>query len=118
MARLAGNRTIVTGAGSGIGRAVVRRYLAEGARVIAVVRNPADVTALETEGAHVVVGDVAHYETSERAVAQAVEQFGGLDTFVANAGLWDFHKRVERQSPEALDAAFQEIFGVNLLGAL
>lgn len=118
MARLADMRTIVTGAGSGIGRAVVRRYLAEGAQVVAVVRNINDVSGLEAEGARVVVGDVALYETAERAVRAAVEQFGGLDTYVANAGLWDFHKRVEKQSPEALEAAFGEIFGVNLLGAL
>jgi NAD(P)-dependent dehydrogenase (short-subunit alcohol dehydrogenase family) len=118
MGRLEGHRAIITGAGSGIGRAVLRRYLAEGARVVAVVRNLDDAVSPELEGACVVIGDVAHYDTAERAVAAAVGQFGGLDTYVANAGLWDFHKRVERQSPDGLAAAFQEIFGVNLLGAL
>lgn len=118
MGRLEGHRAIVTGAASGIGRAVLRRYLAEGARVVAVVRNLDDAVSLEGEGACVVVGDVSHYDTAERAVAAAVGQFGGLDTYVANAGIWDFHKRVERQSPDDLAAAFQEIFGVNLLGAL
>ncbi|RVT43204.1 SDR family NAD(P)-dependent oxidoreductase [Sphingobium algorifonticola] len=118
MGRLLGNRAIVTGAGSGIGRAVVRRYLAEGAQVIAVIRKETDRAALEAEGAHVVIGDVAHYDTAERAVGAAIATFGGLDTYVANAGLWDFHKRVEKQSPDALQHAFQEIFGVNLLGAL
>lgn len=118
MARLEGYRAIVTGAGSGIGRAVVRRYLAEGARVVAVVRREADRNSLEAEGAAVIVGDVSHYETAERAVAYALDQYGGLDVYVANAGLWDFHKRVEKQSPEELRQAFDEIFGVNLLGAL
>lgn len=118
MARLAGNRAVVTGAGSGIGRAVVRRFLAEGARVLAVVRNEADVPSLHEEGAAVVVGDVTRYETAERAVASACEQFGGLDCYVANAGLWDFHKRVEKQTPSELTRAFEEVFGVNVLGPL
>lgn len=118
MARLVGYRTVVTGAASGIGRAVVRRYLAEGAGVIAVVRKDGDVEALEAEGATVVVGDVAHYDTSARAVAAAVERLGGLDAYVANAGLWDFHRRVEKQSPDDLGSAFDEIFAVNVRAAL
>jgi len=118
MGRLEGYRAVVTGAGSGIGRAVLRRYIAEGAFVLAVVRKEADCTSLRAEGAEAVVGDVALYDTAARAVAAAVEKWGGLDTYVANAGLWDFQKRVEKQSPEELAAAFDEIFGVNLMGAL
>lgn len=118
MARLEGRRTIITGAAAGIGRAVVRRFLAEGARVVAVVRKEADVEPLEAEGASVVVGDVSLYDTAKRAVARAVEHFGGLDCYVANAGLWDFHKRLEKQTPDELQGAFNEIFGVNFLGAL
>lgn len=118
MARLDGVRAIVTGAGAGIGRAIVRRYLAEGAQVVAVVRKESDRADLEAEGAAVILGNVSRYDTAERAVAEAVARFGGLDAYVANAGLWDFHKRVEKQSPEELGQAFHEIFGVNLLGAL
>jgi NAD(P)-dependent dehydrogenase (short-subunit alcohol dehydrogenase family) len=118
MRRLEGLRAVVTGAGSGIGRAVVSRYLAEGAQVVAVVRDKAEVPALENEGAAGVVGDVSLYETAERAVTAAVDRFGGLDVYVANAGLWDFHKRVEKQNPDELKAGFDEIFGVNFLGAL
>jgi NAD(P)-dependent dehydrogenase (short-subunit alcohol dehydrogenase family) len=109
---------VVTGAGSGIGRAVVRRFLTEGACVLAVVRNPLDVTSLEKEGAAVLVGDVTRYDTAVRAVDTACELFGGLDCYVANAGLWDFHKRVEKQTPEELGRAFEEIFGVNVLGPI
>jgi NAD(P)-dependent dehydrogenase (short-subunit alcohol dehydrogenase family) len=118
MGRLEGRRAVVTGAGSGIGRAVVRRYMAEGAKVVAVVRKQADRASLEAEGAFVVEGDVSHYDTAARAVAATIEQFGGLDVYVANAGLWDFHKRVEKQTAEELGQGFQEIFGVNLLGTL
>ena len=118
MARLQGYRAVVTGAGSGIGRAVVRRYLAEGARVVAVVRKEADRPELEQEGCVVIAGDVSQYDTAERAVAAANASFGGLDIYVANAGLWDFHKRVDKQSPQQLCDGFDEIFGVNLLGPL
>jgi NAD(P)-dependent dehydrogenase (short-subunit alcohol dehydrogenase family) len=113
-----GVRAIVTGAGSGIGRAVVARYLAEGARVVGVVRNPQDAAALEALGAVVVVGDVSQYSTAAAGVAKATECFGGLDVYVANAGLWDFHKKFEKQTPAELCAAAAEIFGVNVLGAL
>ncbi|WP_232307688.1 SDR family oxidoreductase [Sphingobium chungbukense] len=108
----------MTGAAAGIGRAIVRRYLAEGANVVAVVRKSSDVEALEGEGCAVVLGDVSHYETAEKAVATAVERWGGLDVYVANAGLWDFHKRTEKQSPEELSGAFEELFGVNVKAAL
>jgi NAD(P)-dependent dehydrogenase (short-subunit alcohol dehydrogenase family) len=118
MTGLTGVRAVVTGAGSGIGRAIVRRYIAEGARVVAVVRNPKDVVGLEGEGAVVVVGDVSLYATAEAAVKAAEEAFGGLDVYVANAGLWDFHKRLEKQSPDELAAAATEIMGVNLMGAV
>ncbi|MDP8985536.1 MAG: SDR family oxidoreductase [Pseudomonadota bacterium] len=111
-------RTIVTGAGSGIGRAVVRRFLAEGARVVAVIRNADDEPTLAAEGALTVTGDVALYETSAQAVTLAEERFGGLDVFVANAGLWDFHKKLEKQSPEELAAAAREIFDVNVMGTV
>lgn len=118
MGRLEGYRAVVTGAGSGIGRAVVRRFLAEGAKVVGVIRSERDRAGLEAEGVLVVLGDVSHYETAERSVAAAVEAWGGLDVFVANAGLWDFHKRVEKQTPDQLRAGFEEMFGVNVLGTL
>jgi NAD(P)-dependent dehydrogenase (short-subunit alcohol dehydrogenase family) len=118
MGRLEGSRTIVTGAASRIGRAVVDRYIAEGAHVVAVVRHSSEIAALEAAGARALVGDVSQVGTAERAVELAVECFGGLDTFVANAGLWDFHKRVEKQSADNLKNAFDELFGVNLLSTL
>ncbi|MGH2341394.1 SDR family NAD(P)-dependent oxidoreductase [Segnochrobactraceae bacterium EtOH-i3] len=118
MGRLEGMRAVVTGSGSGIGRAVVRRYLAEGAQVVAVVRKEADVAGLEAEGASVVVGDVASPATAAAAVARAVSAYGGLDVYVANAGLWDFHKKLEKQSPEEIQTAAAEIFGVNVFGAI
>ncbi|WP_232468683.1 SDR family oxidoreductase [Croceicoccus marinus] len=108
----------MTGAAAGIGRAVVRRYVAEGARVVAVVRKEGDMEGLASDGALPVLGDVRDYATAERAVALAVEQWGGLDCYVANAGIWDFHKRLEKQSASELGDAFDEIFAVNVKGLM
>lgn len=108
----------MTGAASGIGRAVVDRYRREDAKVVAVVRDDGDAAALRADGCEVVVGDVGDYATAAGAVARARDVFGGLDAYVANAGIWDFHKRIEKQTPDQLTAAFDEIFRVNLLGVL
>lgn len=118
MGRLLKQVVIITGAGSGIGRTLVSRFLAEGAYVIAVIRSERDKHSLLEEGALVVLGDVSDYETSERAVSLARENFGRLDTYIANAGIWDFHRRLEKQSAEELALGFEEILGVNLMGTV
>ena len=76
---LAGKRALVTGAASGIGRATAARFVAEGAHVVRVDREPADST--------IVVADVGHEEEVERAVGAAVTELGGLDIVVAAAGV-------------------------------
>jgi 2,3-dihydroxy-2,3-dihydrophenylpropionate dehydrogenase len=114
--RLDGLSTIITGANSGIGRALVERFLHEGARVVAVARPGHDLSP--SEGLAIVEGDVRAYETSARAVEAAQEKFGGLDCFIANAGVWDWYKRIESLTPQELDAAFDEIFSVNVKAAI
>jgi NAD(P)-dependent dehydrogenase (short-subunit alcohol dehydrogenase family) len=78
-ARFAGKRAFVTGSARGIGRAVVERLAAEGARVagLDLVETPAATLAI--------VGDVAEEEDVRRAVDRAVDELGGLDIVVANA---------------------------------
>ncbi len=87
--RFSGRRALVTGAGSGIGLAVVRRLRGEGAAVTALDLDPSAAVA---EGADGVTGDV----TSESDVRSAVAGAGAIDLVVANAGiaaparwLWD-----------------------------
>jgi NAD(P)-dependent dehydrogenase (short-subunit alcohol dehydrogenase family) len=82
---LAGKRVLVTGGGSGIGAAIVRRFLAAGATVTAMGRRPGP---LAEGGARPLVGDVTREEDRRRAVEQA----GPLDVLVNNAGVggaWD-----------------------------
>jgi NAD(P)-dependent dehydrogenase (short-subunit alcohol dehydrogenase family) len=81
--RLAGRRAIVTGGGRGLGAAIVRRFLDEGARVLAV-----DLEFPEAaEGARQFRADVAGRAGIEAMVADCVAGFGGVDVLVNNAGI-------------------------------
>src|SRR3954468_6402982 len=108
---------IVTGAGSGLGRALVDRFVAEGARVVAFDRSADRVAAVEAaHGAATagVVGDVTAAADNARAVEVALERFGKLDTFVANAGMFDYGAGLMDTPVEALEKAFDELFAVNV----
>jgi len=113
---------LVTGGGSGIGLAVVRRYLQEGMRGVGVLlRDPQQGQRLTDEfGGRVlpVVGDVRSAEDNARAVERTVAAFGKLDTLVANAGVWDFFATLMKTEPAVLEASFDEVFAVNVKGYL
>jgi NAD(P)-dependent dehydrogenase (short-subunit alcohol dehydrogenase family) len=116
--RLRDKRAIVTGAGSGIGRASARLFAAEGAAVLAVDRDHAaveeTVEAITEAGGRALAvsadagseGDVAAF------VAKAVETFGGLDVVYANAGISGGLVPLFEQTVEM----WQEILRVNLIG--
>ena len=120
MGWLDGYVALVTGGASGIGRAVVRRYLEEGCAGVGVmVRSQEQADGLTTEfGAQVlpVRGDVRSFADNQNAVEATVAQYGKLDTLVANAGVWDFKVRLEDMTPEQLEDSFNEIYGVNVKG--
>lgn len=121
MGWLEGEVALVTGGGSGIGRAAVRRYVEEGARVGVMDISEERLAELRDELGDAVVtsvGDVTQIGDNERAVATTVEAFGKLDAFLANAGLGDAWREVAELSPEELAGAYEEIFGVNVKGVL
>jgi NAD(P)-dependent dehydrogenase (short-subunit alcohol dehydrogenase family) len=121
MGSLEGLSAVVTGGGSGIGKAVVERFVDEGASVVAVDRVEERVKALEAEGGGKVIGiaaDVSKHEDNARAVEAAVKAFGKLDVFVGNAGIWDFSASLLDTPPEKLEQAFDELFSVNVKGCL
>ncbi|HEX6031115.1 MAG TPA: 3-(cis-5,6-dihydroxycyclohexa-1,3-dien-1-yl)propanoate dehydrogenase [Tepidiformaceae bacterium] len=109
---------LVTGAGSGLGRAVVERFLAEGAQVGVLEINPDKAQQLQTDlsGVSVTVGDATKFDDNERAVAATAGAFGKLDVFVGNAGLWDFSRSLEALPADAIPEAFDEIFHLNVMG--
>ena len=87
--KLAGRTALVTGASRGIGRAIARAYVAEGARVVVTGRNASALDALVAElghTAHAVPGDLAAPQTPDRLVAATLAHFGALDLLVNNAG--------------------------------
>jgi NAD(P)-dependent dehydrogenase (short-subunit alcohol dehydrogenase family) len=113
---LEGKRALVVGAGSGIGRAVVDAFLAEGARV-AVLERDADKGAALAEAlpeVPVTVGDATTRAANEAAVAAAVDAFGGLDVLVSCVGIFDFYRSIEDLDADVIDTAFDEMFHPNV----
>jgi NAD(P)-dependent dehydrogenase (short-subunit alcohol dehydrogenase family) len=113
---LDGRRALVVGAGSGIGRAVVDAFLAEGARVAVLERDAAKCTAISEElpQVPVVVGDATTRAANEKAVASTVGAFGGLDVLVNCVGVFDFYKGLSELDADVLDKAFDEMYSVNV----
>lgn len=90
MARLNGKTAIVTGGAEGLGRSIVERFLAEGARVLFTDINveAGEATARELgAGVLFVPQDVRLEDDWRRVIDRAVEAFGGFDTLVNNAAI-------------------------------
>jgi NAD(P)-dependent dehydrogenase (short-subunit alcohol dehydrogenase family) len=115
--RLEDKVAIVTGASAGIGTAVARRLVAEGARVVAVGRCAERGTRLVedlggSEHVRFVAGSVADYATGSTAVETA-KQWGGLHVLVNNAGLDHTGPVLYTDADEV-----REVFETNFFGAL
>ncbi len=110
--RLEGKIAIVTGGGSGFGEGIVRKFVAEGARVVVVDRDAAGAARVaESVGsrARAITADVTVDAQVAAMVAAATEGFGGLDILVNNAGVGMTPQPLEGV-PEEL---FDRIFAVN-----
>lgn len=122
MNRLAGKVAIVTGGGGGIGSAVARRLVAEGARVaVADIFEESAKRVAEPLGdaAIAVAFDAADADSVKALVEQTVSHFGKLDILHNNAAMTDPVKSA--QDTTAIDiplAIWQEILDVNLTGYL
>ncbi|SON60744.1 Dihydroanticapsin 7-dehydrogenase [Mycobacterium simulans] len=115
---LAAKVAVVTGGASGIGRGIVERFVAEGARVVI-----ADVQQDLGEALASALGDAAAFEPTDVAdpeqvaalVATAAEKFGGLHVMVNNAGIsGTMHRRFFDDDL----ADFHRIMAVNVLGVM
>lgn len=116
MTGLAGSSVVVTGAGSGIGRATALRFAGEGARVVVADLNAdgakAVVAEIEAAGgtAVAVTGDLSEPAVVDQVVSTAVDTFGGLDVLVNNAGIMD---RMTATA-DVTDAEWERVIRVNL----
>lgn len=112
--RLQGKVAVVTGAGSGMGRAIAVRFAAEGAKVVAVDISGQEAESAALAGSNCIAsnGDVSKSADVQRAIKLAVEQFGKLNVICNNAGI---------QGPLAPTADYDEdewdrVIAVNLKG--
>jgi 2,3-dihydroxy-2,3-dihydrophenylpropionate dehydrogenase len=119
---LDGKVAIVTGGASGIGRAVVERFIQEGAKVCIYDLDAEKLEqlsrSLPREATVTVQGDVTRLEDNRRGVEAAVAAFGKLDVFVGNAGVFDGSVPLDKLPDEEIGQAFDEIFHVNVKGYL
>ena len=110
---ITGLRTIVTGATSGIGRALTKELVRQGARVVAIGRRGERLKSLADEinspkSLKTVIGDVTVPADRHQALAVATSDFGGLDALVNNAGIGGLGR-----FDEADEARLRQIFEVN-----
>lgn len=121
MGALDGQVALITGGASGLGAAIVTRFLEEGARVAVLDRTPdrlANAVRANPERLLVCGGDVRSFADNAVAVESALARFGRLDTAIANAGIWDYSTSLDALEASRIDAAFDELFHINVKGGL
>src|SRR4051794_8118181 len=116
MARLTGKGAVITGAAGGIGRAAAGLFVEEGAKVLLVDLDEgaleAAVAGAGADSASYVVADTTQPDQVERFVRTAVERYGGIDVFLANAGI---EGRVGPIAEYPIDV-FDQVMAVNVRG--
>src|SRR6516225_10905016 len=103
---------LVTGGASGLGRAIVERFIDEGAKVAVLDRareRSEELARQFADRVEAVVGDVTLLADNQRAAAQTIRRFGSLDCFVGNAGIWDFSMALVDLPEDKISGAFDEL---------
>jgi NAD(P)-dependent dehydrogenase (short-subunit alcohol dehydrogenase family) len=116
MARLAGKIAVITGGAGGIGRAAGKLFAEEGARVVLVDMQEAalqeTVQAVGSSTASYVVADTTQPAQVQAFVEAAVQRHGGIDVFLANAGV----EGVVQSIPDYPVDVFDQVMAVNVRG--
>jgi NAD(P)-dependent dehydrogenase (short-subunit alcohol dehydrogenase family) len=122
--RLQNKVAVVTGAGSGIGKAIARRFAAEGARVVgaSVSGRAADVAAEIGGGAIGIKADVSDEADVRRLISTAEDAFGRIDILVNNAGfgggLMPLHEQTTQNWDRVHDVNLKGVFFCMKYGVL
>ena len=114
MGRLIGKRVVITGGSTGIGAAIARRFLAEGARVCVWGRSTTNAAAIKAalpELSDVVCVDVAEPAEVDVAFPRSLAALGGLDIMICNAGI-----SIRRDFVDIDRADFDRVMRVNVHG--
>ena len=117
--KLTGEVVLITGGASGLGRALVDRFVAEGAHVAVLDKSAERLQQMESDHGDSVlgiVGDVRSLEDQKQAASRCVAKFGKIDTLIPNAGIWDYSMALVDLPEESIDAAFDEVFHINVKG--
>ena len=116
MGTLEGKIAVITGAGSGIGRACAELFAQQGARLLLAGRREAPLQeltrALGESTASYVTADVSKQPDNQRIFDEAARRFGGFDIFIANAGSEGASEPIEDYPLETFD----EVMAVNVRG--
>lgn len=118
MKRLEGKVAVITGGNAGIGEAVAKRFVLEGASVVVTGRRQEELDRVvkivrQSNGrALAVAGSVTDEAHAQDVVRKTIDSFGRIDVLVNNAGIGDFGKRLH----EIDDATWDKIFDINLTG--
>lgn len=118
--KLSQKSVVVTGASSGMGKAIVELFANEGANIIAVARREERLKELAASLADApgkvlyCVGDISLEETSSKAIDMAVSEFGRLDILVNNAGVMDDMSPIGSATNERIE----KVFGTNVFAVM
>lgn len=120
--RLTGKNAVITGASTGMGKAIALAYLQEGANVVAVARRKERLESLSQEAQDlglgeklvILAGDISKTEDCDAAFALCDKTFGTCNVLVQNAGIMDNFARVG----DIDDDVWEKVMSVNLTGVM
>lgn len=118
--KLQGKTAVITGAASGVGRAIAELYAKEGAKVVVADLNEAAINevveGIKNSGGTAlgVVSNVTIEEDIQSMVDQAIAAFGSVDILVNNAGIMDSFRLIETIE----DDLWEQVLAVNLTGPM
>lgn len=119
--KLQGEVALITGGAAGLGRAIVDRFIQEGAKIAVLDKSAQRLAELEAQYGDAFVGmegDVRSYADNKAIAKACVDRFGKIDCLIPNAGIWDYGTPLVDLPEDCIDDAFDEMFHVNVKGYL